>query len=446
MNCLIKIPVITLVSLLFFVSSGLSMARSTGEISAGGVSMNPASESLAEGLTLFMGEVKVLTIPSITKVAMGNAKLVSASVLPNDQLLLLAEEQGETVMHLWLEGGEQLQFKIRVNENDLQQTLGYLNTLLADTPHIRVREVGGQIFVEGRVDPADKHKITILSQTFPKVVDLTNISDMTMRKMVLLDVKIMEFSNTSLSRLGIDWSGGFPANGPGMGIRTGRFPLPDAGGGSGSNIAANFNPTRAWFGLASEVSSTLNAMITGGEAVMIASPRLSTRSGGEASFLAGGQIPLPSMNATGQSSVEFKDYGIKLSFKPVTDHLDNILVKVDTEVSLVDKTNEVQGIPGILSRRSATEVNVKNGEMMVISGLVDQQASHNNTKIPLLGDIPLLGELFKYREESMERKELVVFVVATVVDPQSSEFDVERQRIEEAQQRVEIGPQSWILD
>ncbi len=374
-------------------------------------------EAVPERIDLYAGEVRVLPIRPVAKVALGNARIVSTTILPNDQLLLLADAPGSTTLHIWLKNGREMQLAVRVAENDAARILADVRSLIQPLAGLSAREVGGQVFIEGEVDPKIKPRIIAIAKSFPKVVDLTLESDMTMKKMVHLDVRIMEFKKTALEKIGVEWAAS--ANGPAVGLRIGRFQaLP------GPKHFAN---------LGTDFTSMINLMVTNGDAVELASPHLSTRSGGEASFLAGGQIPIPTTNTTGQSNVTFKDYGIKLSFKPVTDADNNVLIKVETEVSTVDNSTVVQGIPGFLTRRTSAEANVRDGEPMALSGLVDTSLSNNVAKIPLFGDIPVLGQLFRSTEFRNNRTEMIVFVEPRVVE--SGRQDA--RQIEETRARIE---------
>jgi pilus assembly protein CpaC len=360
---------------------------------------------MLEHIDLYVGEVRVLPIRPVAQVALGNGKLMSSTILPNEQLLLMADAPGDTTVHIWLKDGQEGQLTVRIAERNAARVLADVRALIEPITSITAREVGGQVFVEGAVDPKVKPQLAAIVKAFPKVVDLTLESDMIMKKMVHLDVRIMEFKKTALERIGVDWvtpQTNAAIVGPTAGFRVGRFqPLPGP---------------RSFLNLGTDITSIINLMVTNGDAVELASPRLSTRSGGEASFLAGGQIPIPSTNTTGQSNVVFKDYGIKLNFKPVTDSDNNVLIKVDTEVSTVDSSIAVQGIPGFLTRRTSAEINVRDNEPMAMSGLIDTNISQNINKLPLLGDIPVLGALFRSTEFRNNRTELVVFVQPHIVE------------------------------
>jgi pilus assembly protein CpaC len=155
---------------------------------------------------------------------------------------------------------------------------------------------------------------------------------------------------------------------------------------------------------------------------------LSARSGGVADFLVGGQVPIPiSSGVLGQVQVDYKDYGLKLHIAPVVGSDGAIATDIAAEISRIDPAVAVQGYPGFLTRRTETQVNVHEGQTIVISGLMDAQGSKGFDKFPGLGDLPVLGALFRSRDFQAKRTELVVFVTPVVVDANSPET---RQQIE----------------
>jgi pilus assembly protein CpaC len=117
--------------------------------------------------------------------------------------------------------------------------------------------------------------------------------------------------------------------------------------------------------------------------------------------------------------VDYKDYGIKLHLEPLVNAEGDISARIETEVSKIDPTVTVNGYPGFLTRRGNTELNVHEGETIVISGLVDATAANTINKVPGLGQIPVLGELFKSRAFRSNLTDLVVFVTPHVINPQS---------------------------
>ena len=155
---------------------------------------------------------------------------------------------------------------------------------------------------------------------------------------------------------------------------------------------------------------TIDHQVHKGHARIISKPRLVCASGQRASFQAGGEIPIPRSDSEGAISVTWKPYGIILEVAPSIDSRGKIHVQIRSEVSMVDHANAVDGVPGILTRRVDTYLGLDTGQTIVLSGLVHSDDARNIQKLPLLGDIPILGELFSSRSFQKRETELVVFL------------------------------------
>lgn len=317
-----------------------------------------------QNIDLFAGQVEVLAKVAVKRVAVGNGGVIQAEVLKSGELLVIAKSPGSTSLRLWHKDGNQSDYNIRVSEQDPERR-------------------------------------------FP------------MEKMVRMKVKMVEFRKSALGKLGIDW--GDSINGPtfataGDVIGNNLFRPAAEGFADLPNTVAPFS---TYFGIASNITSRINFMATNGDAVTLAEPVLSTTNGGTASFLAGGEVPYPTRDANGASKIEFKDYGIKLDIAPEIDANGNVRAFVETEISQIDAALSVQGTPGLLTRRAQTQVNVRSGETIVISGLLSSEQSTDIDKLPGLGNLPILGNLFKSKNVRNSVSELVIFVTPEIIDPQS---------------------------
>jgi pilus assembly protein CpaC len=175
-----------------------------------------------------------------------------------------------------------------------------------------------------------------------------------------------------------------------------------------------------YFGLQSTLASVLNLMEQKGDAIVLAEPILSCRSGGSAKFLAGGEVPLPTTSSVGTTSVQFKPYGIKFEINPTLTESGSIAARVMTELSTVDPAIKVGDLPAFLSRQTETEVNLREGETLVISGLISEDRSKTVEKLAGLADIPVLGRLFQSKDFRERRSEMVVFVTPRFISPDSA--------------------------
>jgi Flp pilus assembly secretin CpaC len=243
-----------------------------------------------------------------------------------------------------------------------------------------------------------------------------------------MDVRVVEFKNRDKVReLGIRWDEG--ANGPAFGIAgdiksspvgDGRFVVAPPQGSTIVGIDAMprpIAPFRTYLGLVSVLNSRISLMETDGDAVTLAQPQLTARSGKQAEFHVGGQIPYATFNPLGQATVQFQDFGIIVKIKSWVDRLDQVQSDIEAEFSEPDQdVNPRAGVPGLRKRRAATSFNVRSGETMVIAGLLQRRKGEAVARVPGLGSLPLVGELFKHRRSTDADSELVVFVTPTIVD------------------------------
>ena len=394
-----------------------------------------------EIIELYVGEVKILNVGDINRIAVGNANLISTSMLDNGQLLLIAEGSGDSSLHIWHNDGTEENFVIHVNEyyGRLSKKMEEIKTLLEDVSGLKIRIVGERIALSGRIGEVHAPAITAVMTVFPDIIDLTqkDVLDLPDTKMVFMDVKITEFNKNYLETLGINWGTSIsgPAAAFALNTRVNTETVFPAGA---SAILAGNSPKIAesalgYFGIATEITSRINFAVNSGNGVILAEPRLATRSGGEASFLAGGEIPFEITSLSG-STIEFKEFGVSLTIAPIVDQNNNILAHVATEVSAVDNSVSVGGVPGFLSRKTATDISMKSGETLVMSGLINQQFSKDISGIKFLSEIPILGELFKSKTFRDNRSELVIFVTPTVYDAES---DINLQELERRRQGLQ---------
>jgi pilus assembly protein CpaC len=204
-------------------------------------------------------------------------------------------------------------------------------------------------------------------------------------RMVLFEVSFVEVNKEAFRELGVKWPASTLLSDP-HGMRVGHL-----------------EPANA-------LEVTIDHQVHRGNARIISRPRLVCASGQKASFQAGGEIPIPRSDSEGRISVTWKPYGIILEVAPSVDSIDRIHVQIRSEVSMVDNANAVDGVPGILTRRVDTFLSLETGQTVVLSGLVHSDDAQNIQKVPLLGDIPILGELFRSHSFQKRETELVVFL------------------------------------
>ena len=255
--------------------------------------------------------------------------------------------------------------------------------------------------------------------------------------MIAMEVRFLGLNSSVLENTGVNWQkspagplfaavGDMRANSRFRPASSGTL---DSSGAAGvtSNLPgtttepliSKVSPFAMYFGLQSTLSSVINLMAQSGDAIVLAEPILSCRSGGAAKFLAGGEIPLPTTSPMGATSVQFKPYGIKFEINPTLTESGSISARVMTELSTLDPAIKVGDLPAFLSRQTETDVNLQEGETLVISGLISEDKSKTLDKMPGLGSIPILGRLFSSRDFRERRSEMVVFVTPRFISPGS---------------------------
>ncbi|WP_052101311.1 type II and III secretion system protein family protein [Novilysobacter arseniciresistens] len=406
-------------------TSEIERTRATGAAAIPAAGTNGQGPLPAE-LTLYGGQVVVHGVDrALRRVAVGSGKLLEVKTLGSRELVIIANEPGNTALHLWFTDGSQRDVPVTIVDDNLGQAARVLQSMLGPASSARVAIVGGNVVVTGQdISQADWYRIEEMRKAYPSIVNLGSVDAVGMRPMVAMDVQIMEFDRNALEELGIRWDSSI--DGPNAGAlydsSSSEFRvLPEGSDFDKPEFDGLANPIQTAFGLATSITSRINLLVNKGKAYALASPHLSTRSGGEANFLVGGEVPIPVSSLFGQTQVEFKEYGIKLDISPVVNGSGEILTTLMAEVSRIDPSITVNGIPGFLTRRTRSEANVRDGETIVISGLTDINAAKSADKFPILGEIPILGRLFRSDRFRANQTDLVVFVTPRIVGPDSQQ-------------------------
>jgi pilus assembly protein CpaC len=409
----------------------LVAAATPSHAAAAAVEAAAAAAQPAE-IELYAGESRVLPHIKAARVAVGTGKMLTATVLDNDELLLFANAPGQSTMQVWTRGGRILEFTITVRPADMTRLQAELQTLFAELTTLSIKTVGDKVVIDGHsLSEEQLAKVHEISLRYPQVVNLTQFQrDRAWEKMVLMDIRVVEFKNRDKVReLGIRWDDAM--GGPTFGIAGDVKSSPLPGGGNFlvnppadaniiglQNLPRPLAPMRTYLGIISVLNSRINLMEQDGEAVVLAQPQLTTRSGREAEFHVGGEIPYATVSSLGQSTISFRNYGIEVKIKPWVDRLGQIQSDLSAELSEPDHdVNPRSGIPGLRTRKAKTSFNVKAGETMVIAGLLQRRKGEAVARVPGFGSLPVVGELFKSRRTVDSDSELVVFVTPTVLDP-----------------------------
>lgn len=267
-----------------------------------------------------------------------------------------------------------------------------------------------------------------------------------------MDVKVVDFPTTALKEIGLKWgaTGGMAIGGVVMPYRRGDDGPYQINISTGTNNAVPIVspiggpiPLTSSLNVLSTINMGLNAQLNlmeqNGTATILAQPTLSARSGSKATFLVGGEFPYTVSNLNG-TTIVFKPYGIRLEIEPRVDHNGVIRAKIMSEVSDIDTSVSSTGGPALRTRKTETEFNVLDGGTIVLSGLLKRDVSSSVDKVPLMGDIPVLGALFRSKRFQNNETELVVFVTPHATDKHSPAQEASMARgIDRVQQTPRVG-------
>ena len=343
------------------VSSRRAAAESAESASSGRVVNGPP-------LTLYHGEVQVLDLPNVSRIAVGNGDVLRAQVVAASQVVLIGEAAGTTSLRVWTRAGTQFSYEVAVRSFDVAQIVRDVQDLLAGEPNISVRQVDGHVLIEGDYSNARAaSRLEALQKIYPQIVSTVPerkpAPGPALDKMVYMDVRVVEIDKKVMRQLGVNWGQ----------VTTGGFTAALNRTAATKNPPLPVSPNGALFGIAANLSSQLDVTEQAGQSWTLAEPTVSCKSGGEAKFTVGGEVPIPVANGPGVVQVVYKEYGVILEFKPVADDMGNISSSIVAEVSEPDKglSNLANnGLVAFTKTRTETEVTLRENQTLVISGLL----------------------------------------------------------------------------
>lgn len=386
-------------------------------------------------IKVVIGDSEVIKFDGLKRVIVGDGSIISVKSLGSDTVLVAAKKAGTTTLLLWGRTASPSRVVVNVTEEGAEALQRDLRGALGQGSQIRVDRVGDRLVVSGAPEsPEEARQVAALVDKNPRVVNLVRSS--AQDQMVAMEVRFLEVKKNALESLGVNWQKSM--SGPIFGVVgdlktnnqfrpasdgvllngspsvTSNFP-----GVEGSTSVGKVSPFHLYFGLQSTLLSVINFLEQSGDAVVLAEPILTCKSGGSARFLAGGEVPLPTTSALGTSSVQFKPYGIRFEVNPTIQAGGSISATITTELSTIDPAVKVGELPGFLSRMTQTEVTLREGETLILSGLISEEASKSLQKVSGLGDVPLLSRLFRSTDFQEKRSEMVVFVTPRRIGAQS---------------------------
>ena len=374
---------------------------------------------------------------AIKRVAVTNPEIADVAVVDKRALNVIGKKTGSTSLTVWTADGMRQDFRICVSgvDSGLAETIRKAIGL----PKVKVEVVGGKVLLTGTVQNQKEktlaYRVASLyaggGGTDDKAVERTlfdeakvndgfdgddkviNLLEMVNPDQINIEAEVIEINSHDAKQIGIEYGADSKVGAPGVWY---------AGESAGKTRDAGSHwYTRNWlYTHFSDINASIHTLVTNGHARVISRPNITTMSGKTAGILVGGEIPYPKMD-NNSTSVEYKPYGIKLNLlSPTVDTSGNVTSRVFAEVSRLDWNNAVMvngfKMPATVNSSAETMVNIPSGMTMVIGGLLNSDDTKNISKIPLLGDIPFLGELFKYHNDTKQKSEIMILITPRVVN------------------------------
>lgn len=383
-----------------------------------------------ETVKLVIGEVSIFPANAPKRVSIRNPDIADVSKVTDEEVVVVAKLSGDTVLTIWDKDGKR-SYNITVLARDLdivQEKLVELinkNLRIPDV-YFRKNEVTGKIMVLGEVSPVEKEHIEKVLEAFKDNVDnLLTLEEED--KMVEIDCQILELNKNDVEEMGLKWQ-------EFLQVREEPYSAPSSG--SSTAVSTTLNRVSRWNDLWRITQASRDAMhvrldmlISNGKGRILSRPKLLCLSGKKARLVVGGEVPYVSASSTNtvgtQVDVEYKEYGVILDLEPIVAARDQIILGMKTEVSELDLVHgftvgSIQ-VPAFTTREAETVLNMASGDSIIIAGLIQNDQSKTVEKIPALGNVPILGALFRSKNFQEQETELVITLTPRVVKSQKKE-------------------------
>ena len=435
-----------------------------------GICLLSAQVSAAELLSVGVHSSRYISMPApIIRIAIGDPEIDTIEQVPSSrsEFMVVAHRAGTTSLMVWSEDGARYEYIVGVSPEDEGQAK-VIETAI-NLPGVRVKMVNGKVLLSGTVEnqyernyavrtaqlfvkEADKAdsisvgsnaNVSLSTQSSTKesksstvggnngadsgaVIDLLHMRHPSQIK---LEAQVIAINPEETKDLGVVYGS---ASGSDLLGSPGIFYAGESYGSGGT--AFRNNPWKWLTEHRDKINMTLSALVTQSKAKILSRPSITTMSGEAAVIQVGGEIPYTTRDSNGNPTTEFKDYGIILQFKPVVDAENRIVASVHTEVSM-PSGQTVDKQPILDRRRADAVVTINSGSTMVIGGLMDSRDYKTVRKFPFLGDIPVIGEFFKYTSHSRDKQELIILVTPRLVDENDSSIGRMSKDMQEIYQR-----------
>jgi len=374
-------------------------------------------------IELQKGKIIRVDRPAAT-VFVANPDVADVETRSQRTVFVYGKKAGETTLYV-LDADDRPLLNVTVRVTHNLSRLNQMIRSIAPDAEVTVTSIDGGVVVEGAIeDPQTAEEVISTVKTFLGAEEaILNRLSITAPTQVNLRVRFAEVSREVLRVLGVTWGASkLPVFDPVTGAQTNKTTF-------------NIFSTRPDFTLDAEANTaiinqrigpanlqaTIDALEKEGLISVLAEPNLTALSGETASFLAGGEFPIPVGVDNNEIAIEFKEFGVSLAFTPTVLSGNRISLRVRPEVSQLSETGAIIlqniQIPGLSTRRADTTIELASGQSFAIAGLIQNRKTHDINKVPGLGDVPILGQLFQSKGFRNEETELVIIATPYLVKP-----------------------------
>ncbi|PWT80268.1 MAG: hypothetical protein C5B44_05540 [Acidobacteria bacterium] len=373
-------------------------------------------------VNVLVGQSRVINFDRpVGRFSVSNPEIAEAVLVTPDQVLVNGKAFGQVNFIAWEQtGGQYLVFDVFVRAN-LSLIDSQIRALFPKED-IRLSQANGSVVLSGNVSNptiATQAQAVVEAAGFKSVNMLASpVKD---SSQVQLQVRVAEVSRNRMKDFGTSYS--YQGGSSGVYANSGGGPS-TLGTVTNGILSGSLSSALNLFVMGGNTMSMIRALQQQGALRELAEPNLIAMDGQQASFLAGGEFPVPVIQGSGDRSavsIIFKEYGVRLNFKPTIIDEDHIRLELEPEVSTIDFANGVKFdgflIPGLRTRRAKTGVELRDGQSFALAGLLDNSESRTLSRVPVLGDIPVLGNLFRSKNFQKNETELMFIVTAQMVKP-----------------------------
>ncbi|BBO74948.1 pilus assembly protein CpaC [Desulfosarcina widdelii] len=370
-------------------------------------------------LNLLVGKSIVLkSEASAKRISIANPDIADFVLISPNEVYITAKSVGTTNMTLWQKQGGYQVFDLHVGF-DVSLLKQDLNQILPEEKDLRVTAAKDSITLSGRVsDAANLSRVLTIARSYAPGGKVNNLVEVRGVQQVMLEVRVAEMQRSLGKRMGVNFN---------YLSQSGNYGFSFLGGLSGLNEDGELifsDSVNALFEFTSNGTNWMgfiDALKSDGLVKVLAEPTLIAMSGESAYFLAGGEFPIPVPSGDGDITIDYREFGVRLAFTPTVLSGNKINIRVAPEVSELDFTTAVQFegfvTPGLSTRKTETVIELADGQSFAIAGLLRDTARDTIDKFPFLGDIPVLGALFRSRSYQKNETELVIIATPHLVKP-----------------------------